>query len=329
MTKHLPRARFAAASIAGASALLLAVPTAPAATPPPTVLDTGRVLELASDGRAVAWLHADDGPNGGRPTAISLWTWDGTGAARKIEQPLPSNASEVALGADAAGRRTIVLVADGTTRTGSKTLYALPADGSAPPRRLRASLPDGAESAPGLRDGVLSFTRREKLRANGKVRATVRVGSLTSSLSRLGWRGARATDIESTVPTARNGVAFVTSRAVGDGCAFALRVLRVGEPSILLSRTSFGGASAAGFGPLVATDHGERLTATRWVDDGGGHPADRTRYEVPAGKRIGRPGRLAPGEMDTGVPIAGGTVFVEEYVAKGEASGHLLFRPAE
>ncbi len=342
MTRHLPRARVAGASVLGAS--LLALPLAPAHAagptpgPPaatraavaPTVLEPEEVLALAGDGTAVAWLRGDRGADGSGPLRVSLWTWDGTGAPRRIAaKGLPSRTSDLAIGDDAAGRRTIVLAAGGTSRTGPTRLYAVPADDGARPRRLRASLPGGAESAPGLHDGVLSFTRQERTRRRGAVHATVRLGSLTSSRSRLVSDGERGTAIESTVPTARDGVAYVTARENGAGASYALRVLRAGGRSTVLSRTSFGGASQAGFGPLTVSGDGRVLTATRWVTDGGGHPADRTRYRVPAGTRIGRPAGPEPGEVDLAVPVRGGTVYVDGTLPAGDdPTGQLVFRPA-
>ncbi len=313
------------------SALALSTGAAAQAAPATTVVDPGVAVAIAGDGTNAAWLHADYGPNGGSPTKITLWTRDGAGVAKAVDQALPKTTSDLAVGTDAKGRLTVVLNSGGTSRSGPTTLYALPFDGSAKPKKLRASSPGGAESAPGLRRGVLSFTRDERTRARGKVHATVRLGSLTSSNSRLVWDGAPDTEIYSTAPTAQDGVGFVTGRTYADreGVSYGLRVLRAGKASKLLSKTGFGGASAAGFGPLVTTDGGSRLVATRWCDDGGGHPNDRTTYRAPSGTQVGSAKKLtAGGYQDVAVPVQGGTLYVDHQAdPDGSDLGPLVFAP--
>jgi hypothetical protein len=356
MSHLFPRTRVLGASLIGISALAIStVPgalaaTAPVATPPgvtapnpdpapttttpstttadgATVLDTGRVLALAGDGANAAWLHADYGQNGGQPTKVTLWVRDAGGKAAQIQQPLPAHTRDLAIGNDAEGRTTIVLNAGGTSKSGPTTLYALPADCSARPKRLRASTPAGAEDSPGLLDGVLSFSRDERTRKNGVKHSTVRLGSLTSSRSKLVSDGKRGSGIDQTTPTAGGGVAYVTSRPDDVDAIYELRVLRPGQASKRLSRTAFGGASAAGFGTLVTTNGGKRLVGTRW-EDGGGHPADRTIYAVPSGTRVGAVQKLQPGEQDLGVPVTGGFVYVDhDLPEKYDENGQLVFRP--
>ncbi|WP_157260695.1 hypothetical protein [Patulibacter minatonensis] len=326
MTKYLPRTRVIGSSLAAASVLALSTGAAAQAAPAPTVVDPGAVIAIAGDGTNVAWLHADYGPKGGRPTKITLWLRDASGTAKAL-RTVDRTTGDLAIGDDANGDLTIVLNSGGTSKTGPTKLFALPADGSVKAHRLRASLPGGYESAPGLHDGVLSFSRDERTRARGVVHATVRLGSLTSSKSRLVWNGAKNTEIASTIPTAGKGVAFVTDRADDVGAIYELRTLRAGGPSKRLSRTAFGGASEAGYGALVTTNGGTRLVAPRW-EDGGGHPADRTTYRVPSGTQVGSATKLLPGEQDLGVPVKDGFAYVDFNLPdEFDETGQLVFQP--
>jgi hypothetical protein len=290
--------------VASTVAALALTPVADAATP--VALDTTDPLAIAASGGTVAWLR----PTNQAGSRAELVVRDGPGATpRVVGQPLPAGARDLALGTDARGTVTAIVATANARRTAG-VLYRVALDGSRAPSRLPAAGAGTISAAPGLRDVVLSFSRYERL-AEGR-HWTVRVGSLAGRRTTLVHRGAAGLQIDATVPVVGKRIAFVTDRVNprDAGHATELRVIRPGSRSVLLSRTSSGGASDAGFGPLTVTPDGRRLTVSRFAY-GGGHPTDTTTFALPSDQQLERhPTR----HNDIELPLGG-----EGYVSTTEA----------
>lgn len=307
------------AGVVATSALVLAAGPASAAAPSPTVLDRhADVFALASDTSSAAWLAKSD------HGSTSLVVREPGKAPRTVAQKLPAHTSDLAIGSDAKGRSTVVLVAGPKA---SPRLWSLPADGSAAPTTLDVPHGTGGEDAPGLRHGVLTYAKTEKVR--GRTGSTIHLGHLRSKRTVRVFDGAPHSEIESTVPTANDGVAFVRSDTKSEWGAYDLRIMRVGHSSKQLERTAGGGAAEAGFGPLVVTPGGTKLEATRWTDDQRSHAWDVTTYAAPSGKQLSRH-HPSEDEYFAGADVADGRVYT---VLEGDGKdalpeGALVFRPS-
>lgn len=273
-----PRPRRALLVASTVAALALA-PAADAAAP--ITLDTTDPLAIAASGETVAWLR----PTNQAGSRAELVVRDGPGATpRVVGQRLPTGSRDLALGTDARGTMTAVVATTNAERTAG-VLYRVGLDGSRAPSRLPAAGAGTISAAPGLRAGILSFSRYERL-AEGR-HWTVRVGTLAGRRTTLVHRGAKGLRIDATAPVVGKRIAFVTDRVNprDAGHATELRVIRPGSGSVLLSRTSSGGASDAGFGPLTVAPDGRRLTVSRFAY-GGGHPTDTTTFALPSDAQL-------------------------------------------
>jgi hypothetical protein len=323
--------RSAGAGLAlAATALALVPPAAQAADP--VVLDAASPRDVAAYGNTLAWLRPDG------PDRTQLVVRDPSGAVRVVDQRLPARVNDLTIGLDRPGGVATAVVATVSTEAGLPVaprparrgaLYRLPLDGSAAPKRVAVSKPGADLAAPGLLRGRLTFAQRERL-AEG-TRWTVHTGTLGSGRARRVSRGTVDTRIVSTTPAAKGRLAYVTTTRNREttGAALALRLLRPGHRSSVVSRTSYGGASESGFGPLTVSSEGGRLTASRWTI-AGSHVHDLTTWALPS-RRVVDTEKWSPASQKV-VPVADGgdpRAFLATFGGPGEKGGvqPLLLQP--
>ncbi|WP_036725230.1 hypothetical protein [Patulibacter minatonensis] len=132
------------------------------------VLDPVTPVDVAASGPTLAWLR----PLPGRGGRTQLVVRDGPGAApRIVPRPLPADVDDLTIGADFGGALYAVVATRssqdtlGRRPTGRKRvrgrLYDVRLDGSAPARLVPISRGGGDFGAPGLRNGLLSFSSYE------------------------------------------------------------------------------------------------------------------------------------------------------------------------
>ncbi|MEV4419159.1 hypothetical protein AB0L40_04190 [Patulibacter sp. NPDC049589] len=263
------------------------------------------VAVAAGDGRA-AWI-AD-----GRVVVRAAGA-----APRTIARPVPFGADQIAIGADRDGTPTVLLAS--SERPGP--LRSMPADGSAPPTPVPFAADGRADSAPGLRRGVVSFSRTE--RVGGRLRHTVRTARLDGRESVRRWDGAADTTVTRTLAV-RGGVAFVSSDDGYEyGSSHALRLTgRGGAPVRGLEAVDTGESAPGSFGALQSTPDGTRLIATRWTDDQRSHPWDVTTFRAPDGTLVERHHPADHLEGDWGVDVPDGRIYTDmRHVRVGQISG--------
>lgn len=300
-----------ATAIGPITAIVLA--TVPGATghPGETVLDDRPVVDVAVDGDRVAWLRAPEAqPSADRPSVpLELVVRDGDGELpRTISRPLPPGTSGLALGGDARGRATVVLVARGA-------LYALPADGSRPPWRLPVSRGPGAERAPGLWRGRLSFARTTGRGSRSRIQ--VRRGTLGGTASTVVWDG----DVAETGDQLRDathpwviGTDVVDDRrvlvhagyslSIGDGESLLVAADGAARPVLRTSRGEAGSNRSRILRPVLDRRAGSGQVSTLGVIG----PRALFRFSLSAARVVGR--RSPPGGWPQALPLASGAFAV-------------------
>jgi hypothetical protein len=324
--------RTAGAGLVLAATAVALVPSAAQAADP-VVLDAASPRDVAASGTTLAWLRPDG------PKHAQLVVRDPDGTVRVVAQRLPAHVNDLTIGLDRPGGTMTAVVATVSTEAAVpvKTrparrgvLYRLPLDGSAAPERVAASKPGTDLAAPGLLRGRLTFAQRERL-AEG-TRWTVHTGTLASSRTRRVSRGTVDTRIASTTPVAKGRLAYVTTTRDREttGAALALRLLRPGQRSNVVSTTGYGGASESGFGPLTVSPEGGRLTSSRWTV-AGAHRHDLTTWALPS-RRVVETETWSPASQRV-VPVAAGgnaRAFLATFGGPGAKGGvqALLLQPA-
>jgi hypothetical protein len=258
------------------------------------VLDALPPLDVAAYGDALAWLRPVPVAGEANVSHAVLVVRDDEGASpRVLDVRIPKRTEGVALGTDRRGASMVILSA-------AAGLYVLPADGTAAPRRLPGTR--RSDGHPGLRNGLLSFARTE--RVSGRRRSTVRLGALSRRGSRVIWRGAPRTLVEDTAIGAGPTVAFETFRGVRHGSVEYVRTIRPGHASRKLLRQPNGELAPAGLGKATVSTDGRRVSATRWASEG--HANDLTTFSLPARRRLSRTGLARVGNGYVELPLQSG-----------------------
>lgn len=242
---------------------------------------------------------------------------------RTLQAALPPGTDELAVGPARDGTPTLVLAA--SERGGP--LRTMPADDSAPPVPVRFAAAGRADAAPGIRRGIVTFTRTEQI--HGRLRHTVRTARLTGRRSVRVWPGAAHTTVTATAPTS-GGAAFVTADdAYEYGSSHTLRLVRAGAPPRTLADVRTGEMAPGGFGALQTTPDGTRVTSTRWTDDQRTHPWDVTVYRVADAAVLSRRHPPDRREGDWGVDVPDGRIHTDMALGhdgQSAATGSLVLR---
>jgi hypothetical protein len=246
-----------------------------------TILDATTPVDVAALANVAVWLRPTSAlSRDAVPKTSVLVMLPGTAKTPKVlSVAVPSRTDHLTLGTDASGKATVVL-------STPKGLYAAPVSAGTTDPVTPTKVPGttSKDGAPGLRRGVLTFSRTERVK--GRTRSTVRIGSLTSARSTVAWGGATAQTVTDTALGTARTVVFETFRARDSGVGDTLRMLRPGGTPRTLLTTSIGGASDNGMGRATVSGDGSTVSASRW-NDGGGHPNDVNRFALRNGKRLG------------------------------------------
>jgi hypothetical protein len=289
-------------------------------TPPPVMIDAAPPAAVAAYGGTLAWIRRTSG--GG----ASLVVRSGPAAPRVVVASLPRRADQLTLGTDAQGQVTAVLTAAPQHRT---LLYAVALDGDDAAHRLPVDRGRSWYYAPGLRDGRLSFIRRDQAGADtdGYGRTRVMLGSLTSAHARTirTFRHFLRTD-EQTAVAAGARVLLVHGNATDESCppfpcsSSSAQIGRLitftggGHVRILLTdrvtvHSHLDNIGASGFGPLVLSGSGRRVAVSRWAarsDPDTNATMHGPRDLVTLDLTTGRATRQAsPGDFDIALPLLG------------------------
>jgi hypothetical protein len=307
----------ALAVAAGASTPSALAAAPPAESAPPVVLDALRPVAMAADGERLVWVRQM--PGGGRALVVRDTP---TSPDRVVVPRLRVAVTRVALGTDAAGRPTAVLATGGTADPDEWTaaapsggaLYGVRVDRPGHVRALRVTRGAGAEVAPSLRRGVLSFARVERV---GRRRTmTLRVGALARASSRVVWSGSPDRPIVATAVGAGRRVAFTTHASPGEENVWNLRVARPGHPTRSLERLSSGFNSNRGYGPLTMDTAGRRVVVSRWLSNGDG--AVLSTHDLRTRRRVGTR-RLD--EVEIAVPLGSAGVAAHQTSIYADCDG--------
>lgn len=294
----LPAAVLAAGPAAAAPDDLLVPPGPRPVVPAPVTLDPVAPVALAADGPRLAWVR--DLGRGARALVVR----DAPDAAERVVVPrLRMRVARLAVGTDAAGRPTAVLATGGDVdpsisaeAPASGALFAVRLDGRGGVRRLPASGPRGAEVAPGLRRGVLSFARVERIGRRPVM--TLRVGALHRASSRVLWHGSPDRPVIATAVGAGRRVVFTTHSSPGEVNVWNLRVARPGATTRNLERLPSGFNTNAGYGPITTDATGTAVAVSRWRSNGYGGVLSR--HDLRTGRRTGT---RSFDELDLAVPL--------------------------